>query len=55
MDVFSSKSSVVQCNVKNCVYNDQNNGCNAETIDVTGPNSATNVADTCCGTFTSTD
>lgn len=40
----------IQCNVKNCVYNDQSSYCTARKISV-GPSYATSGIDTLCGTF----
>lgn len=40
----------IQCNVKNCVYNDMSEYCTAQHISV-GPSYATAGIDTICATF----
>lgn len=40
----------VNCDVKNCMYNDQENHCTASKIAV-GPTYATSCTDTVCATF----
>ena len=40
----------IMCEVKNCVYHQQDNMCSAPQIEV-GPHYATNSTDTICATF----
>ena len=47
---MKKKNKGVVCDVKNCIYNDNNSHCTAEKIAV-GPTYATSCSDTVCATF----